>query len=101
MEKEIKEITQQQIDEWKAKWGSVYLVEIEEKKAYLRKPDRKALSAAAVVGKNDPIKYNEILLTNCWLGGDEVIKTDDSYFLGISGKLSEIIEIKEAELKKL
>jgi hypothetical protein len=96
-----KEVTQAQIDEWKAKHGSVFYVEIEGKKAYLKKPNRTALSAAAVVGKTDPMKYNEILLNNCWLAGDEEIKTNDDLFLGVSAKLSEIIEIKEAELKKL
>ena len=64
-------------------------------------PSRQALSAAAVVGKNDPMKYNEILLNNCWLDGDEEIKTDDSLFLGVSAKLGELVEVKEAELKKL
>ncbi|GHV11720.1 hypothetical protein FACS1894162_7350 [Bacteroidia bacterium] len=43
-------------------------------KCYLHRPDRKALSAASVIGKTDPLKYNEILLNNCWLGGDEEIK---------------------------
>jgi len=69
--------------------------------AYLKKPNRKALGAAAVVGKADPMKYNEILLNNCWIEGDEKIKTDDSLFLGVSAQLAELIEIKEASLKKL
>ena len=59
------------------------------------------LSAAATVGQKDPLKYNEIILANCWISGDEEIKTDDALFLGVSGVLSEIIEIKEATLKKL
>ncbi|KAA6348041.1 hypothetical protein EZS27_004493 [termite gut metagenome] len=96
-----KEVTQAQIDEWKVKYGDVFCIEVDGKIVYLRKPDRKALSAAAIVGKSDPIKYNEILLKNCWLAGDEEIKTNDDLFLGVSGKLSGIIEIKEAELKKL
>ena len=73
----------------------------EEKSCFLKSPDRRTLSAAAVVGKNDPLKYNEVLLNNCWIEGDEVIRTDDSYFLGVSGVLSEIISIKEGKLKKL
>ena len=47
------------------------------------------------------MKYNEIMLRNCWLAGDEEIKTDDALFLGVSAKLGELIDIKEAELKKL
>ena len=53
------------------------------------------------IGKTDPMKYNEILLNNCWLAGDEEIKTDDALFLGVSTKLGELVEVKEAELKKL
>lgn len=47
------------------------------------------------------MKYNEFLLNNCWLEGDEIIKTDDALFLGVSAQLAEIIEMKEATLKKL
>lgn len=35
------------------------------------------------------------------LAGDEEIKTDDALFLGVSTKLGELVEVKEAELKKL
>lgn len=91
----------QKIQEWKAKHGDVYRVEVDGHIAYLKKPSRKALGAAAVIGKQDPMKYNEVLLNNCWIEGDEVIKTDDALFLGVSAQLAEIIEIKEATLKKL
>lgn len=92
---------EQKVEEWKKKHVDVYLYEVDGKKCYLRKPDRKTLSAAAVIGKNDPLRYNEILLNNCWLDGDEEIKTEDKYFLGISGRLAELVEVSEGELKKL
>ena len=93
--------TVEQIEEWKKKPGDVFQVTVEGKTAYLHKPDRKALGAAAVIGKSDPMKYNEILLNNCWIAGDEEIKKDDALFLGVSAKLADLIEVKEAELKKL
>ena len=92
---------EEQISVWKKKHGDVFLYTADGKSCYLKKPDRSILSAAAVIGKNDPLKYNEILLKNCWLGGDEEIKTDDGLFLGISQRLAELVEIKEGELKKL
>ncbi|MCD8030078.1 MAG: hypothetical protein LUF04_10385 [Bacteroides sp.] len=101
MAKKEDKTMEQKISEWKEKYGEVFQVEVDGHVAYLRKPTRKALGAAAVVGKSDPMKYNEILLTNCWLEGDEEIKTDDSLFLGVSAQLAELIEIKEATLKKL
>lgn len=92
---------EEKIAEWKKAYGEVFQVEVDGHVAYLKKPTRKALSAAAVIGKTDPMKYNEILLNNCWIEGNEAIKTDDSLFLGISAQLAELIEIKEATLKKL
>ena len=55
----------------------------------------------ATIGTNDPMRANEVLLDNCWIAGDAEIKSDDSLFLGVAGKLAEIIDIKEAEIKKL
>lgn len=98
--KEVMTIAQK-IEEWKGKYGDVYQVEVDGHVAYLKKPSRKALGAAAVIGKSDPMKYNEVLLNNCWIEGDEAIKTDDALFLGVSAQLAEVIEIKEATLKKL
>lgn len=102
MKKEMKGVaTPEQIAEWKNKHKEVFGISVDGHVAYLKKPDRKALSYASGVGAKDPIKFNEIILENCWLGGSEEIKTDDSLFLGVSGKISELIEVKEAELKKL
>lgn len=93
--------TPEQIAQWKEKHGDVFAVSVDGHVCYLKKPDRKTLAYASSIGTKDPIKFNEVLLSNCWLGGSEAIKTDDSLFLGASGKLSEIIEVKEAELEKL
>lgn len=94
-------LTKEQVEELKSKHGDVYEIEVDGKFCYLKKPTRKVLSAAANAGQKDVMKYNEIILANCWLSGDEEIKTDDALFLGASGVLAEIIEVKEATLKKL
>jgi len=94
-------VTKQQIQEWKKQYGDVYVLNIEGKKAYLRTPDRQTLSYASTLATKDPLKFNEAILTNCWLGGDEEIKTDDALFLSASSKLGELIQIKEATLEKL
>ena len=97
----IEKTTEEKIAEWKNKYGDVFQVEVGGKNCFLHKPDRKTLSAAAVIGANDPLKYNEILLKNCWIEGDEEIKTNDELFLGVSGKLGEIVKVAEASIKKL
>lgn len=95
------EITQNQIEQWKEQHGGVFKVVVEDKVAYLKTPSRKVLGYASSLISKDPIKFNEIILNDCFLGGDEEIKTNDAYFLAASSKLSEIIEVKEAELVKL
>ena len=58
------------------------------------------MSYVATLG-NNPIRANEALLQNCWLGGDDSIKTDDDKFFGVSAKLAEIVQVKDAEITKL
>lgn len=94
-------VTPAQIAEWKKKHGDVFKITIEDKVCYLRKPTRKALGYASVAGKDNPLKFNEVILRDCWLAGDEEIKTDDTLFLSVSSKLTELIQIKETELEKL
>jgi hypothetical protein len=102
MQKElIKEPTEKDIEAWKKKYQDVYLVTTEEGvTAYLRKPDRKTLSFAMKSGQKDPLKFNEAILNNCLLGGT-MDMTDDDQFMAVSGKLDEIVTVKEAEIKKL
>lgn len=93
--------TKEQVEDWKKQYGTIHRFKVEDKSCYLRTPDRKTLSYAATAGKADPMKANEAILKNCWLAGDEEIMKDDAYFLAVSGKLDQIVEIKEAELEKL
>ena len=95
------DVTKEQIKQWKAKYKEVFVLRVDDKVAYLRTPDRATLSSASTLATKDPMKFNEAILTNCWLGGDEEIKTDDALFLSASSKLGELIQIKEATLEKL
>lgn len=95
------EATPEQIEAWKALHGEIFAITVEDKIGYLRKVDRKTLSFASTIGTKDPMKFNEVILANCWLGGDEELKTNDDYFLAVSGTLSQLIIVKEAELVKL
>lgn len=101
MREKGKKATAGQVGEWKEKHGDVYEVTIDGYVCYLRKPNRKELSYASTAGRNDPLKFNEVILNQCWLDGDEEIKTDDALFLGVSGQIAQLVEVKEAEIKKL
>lgn len=93
--------TEKQIAEWKTANKDVYMITVDGRVCYLRRPNRKELSYATVAGKSDPMKFNEVILNQCWLGGDEEIKTDDSLFMGVATQLATLVEVKEAEIKKL
>lgn len=94
-------VSQEQIQEWKAKHGDVYKITSGDKECFLRSPKRKELSYASLAGKDDPLAFNEVILKSCWLGGDEEIKTNDAYFIGASKVIGDVIQIKEAKLEKL
>ena len=98
-EKPIGEATAEQIKEWKETHKNVFAIKVDDADGrkhvcYLRAPKRKDLSAASVAGKADPLKFNEVILRQCWLGGD-------SLFLAASGMIPDIVEVGEAELEKL
>ena len=97
----IGQATPEQIAEWKAKYGVVKAIIVDGHIAYFKKPDRKIIGYASSIGTKDPMKFNETMMNNCFIGGSEAIKKDDDLFLSASSKLGELINIKEAELVNL
>lgn len=95
------EVTQDQIDAWKKQYAGVFRLTAKDanKQAYVRNPNRKELSYISQI--KDPIKFNEALLEACWLDGDQEIKTDDTIFMGLSEKISLLLDFQEVELEKL
>ena len=99
------EIGKEQIDIWKKKYIDVFEIEVEGKKAYLRKPDRKDISHATIeameLGVFNHIQYSETIMRDCWLGGDLEIIENDDLFLTTLPILQEISEVGKATIKKL
>jgi hypothetical protein len=93
--------TAEQIADWKKNHGAIYQVTVDDSICYVKTPNRKTMSMVASLGNSNPVRANEALLQNCWLGGDEDIKTNDEKFFGVSSQLAEIIQVKEAEITKL
>ena len=95
--------TKEQLKGWKEKYGEVFEISCEDKKAVLHKPTRKDPSFA-MAGSNqakDSVKFAEILLKQCWIDGDMEFQEQDNYFLAAVPVLGALSETKEAELKKL
>ena len=91
--------TKEQIAEWKDKHGELFEITVEGKSCILHRPTRRDLSYASVV--KDPIKMSEVMLAQLWVAGDEEIKTQDDLFLAAIQKMQDVLEVKEAEIKKL
>lgn len=87
--------------EWREKYGQIWVVEVEGRIAYFRKPDRSELRAAMVYTEKDKVKYMEILVEACMLGGATDIKTDDDLFFATSRVIPHLTSVKHAEIKKL
>lgn len=87
------------IQELKAKHGTIYEITVEGRSCIVRKPNRKDLSYIAVV--TNPVQMTETLLNQLWVEGDEEIRNDDELFFAAAKKLSDLIQVKEAEIKKL
>ena len=98
----MSKVTQEQIDQWKKKHGEIFKLDFEDgKEAFLKKPDRKIMSYAMTKMQSNPLGYAEVILNQCFLGGDEEVKTNDDYFFGAAAQLEQMIEAKNAALKKL
>lgn len=104
------EFSAEQIEGYKKKYGKIFLFESGDKSCILRLAGRNDLSlamlASTVVAPGstpvfDSNKYNESILFNCWIDGDEEIKTEDKYFIGVSEQLQVLIEKSTFQVKEL
>lgn len=91
--------SKEQVQEWKKKHGELFEITVDGKSCILHRPTRRDLSYAGVV--KDPIKMSETMLNQLWVDGDEEIKTDDALFFAAIQKMQDVLEVKEAEIKKL
>lgn len=107
MEKKKFEPTQADIKKWKAQYPGrdLHLITVKGKdgleyNCILKEPDRNTMSVA---GKfvNDPVQFNEVIFSNCWVDGDEEIKKDDYLKLSAEAKASTLVKFAEATIKKL
>ena len=71
----------------------------EQVKCWLKVPGRKVIGMATSLAGKDTVKFGEIIIKNCWLGGDMRIQDNDELFLSANSILGNIIKIKTAELK--
>ena len=90
--------TPEQIAAWKEKHGKVFKYEVDGKVCYLRTVDRNTYSLAASKVATSPAKFNEIVIENIWLGGDEDLKKKDTYYFGLIDFVEELMAKKKGSL---
>lgn len=96
--------TDEQVAKWKKQFpdGVHYYESADgEYAAVLRAPDRNVISVAAMESGGDPIKNVSIIVDNVWLGGDEALRKEDRYFLGLQKHVDSLLDIKQGTLRKL
>ena len=101
----IGEVSKEQIEEWKKKFGKVFFINVGGHVCYVKKPTRQILGYAGSVSMVNKVmnalKYNETILLNCWLGGSDEIKQRDDLVLGAGAHMMELVEIADSELGEL
>ena len=94
-------ITPEQIAQWKREHKTVHELEVDGYKCWLKAPNRETVRYAMQKGATDAIGMAEVLLQECWLGGDTEIGTDDELFMNAALEMQGLITFKTASLKKI
>jgi hypothetical protein len=73
--------------------------------AYFKKPGRQQMDFASAEaskgGKFSVDRFNQSLFNNCWIGGDEKVKTDEDLFLAATTQFGELSKVFDTEIKEL
>lgn len=97
-----KEITKEQIEQWKLQYGSIFRYKSEDGKVcYLKTPTLTIIDACKTIAGGSSIKFDIALVDNCWIEGDDELKTQDKYRMGLFDWLGGIIKKVDGELEEL
>ncbi len=96
------DFTKEQIAEFKAKHGHIFKYTASDgKSCILKAPDLLTIDACKTIAGNSSIQFDMALVENCWVAGDEELRTVDKYRLGLFEWLGVIIVKIEGELVEL
>lgn len=102
------QVSPEQIEGWKkdvkAKYGEghdVFAYCVDDKICYLRSVDRNTYALATAKVTQSPAKFNEVIIENIWLGGDEDLRKQDDYYYGLIEFIEELMAKKKGSLQKL
>lgn len=96
------EFTKEQIKGYKTKHGKVFRYKSKDgKSCILKAPDLEVIDACRVIANGSSVKFDKAMVDNCWIDGDEDIRTVSKYQLGLFDWLGGIIEKVDGELEEL
>lgn len=102
MSKQLKgQATPEQIAKWKEEHGKVFSYDVEDKICYLKPVSRPVYALAMAKVATSPAKFNDIIIENIWLGGDEDIRKVDAYYFGLIDFVEELMAKKKGSLSTL
>ena len=107
-EKTLQERIQEAVTLAKQKYDTIFVVEVGDKFAILRKADRNTYGKAighmtpipGIKNDPDPLSAGITLVTHCFVGGDPEIKSDDDYLIPAAMQAVAMIQQKRASLEK-
>ncbi len=95
-------VTKEQIAIWKKQYGGVYKYTTSDKKeCYLKRAGLDILDACRTISGGSSIKFDTALVENCWLAGDEELKTVDAYRMGLYEWIGGLIKKIDGQLEEL
>jgi hypothetical protein len=101
-------VTADQIKEWKKQYGDIHVVSTDIKEGnrvtcYLKPVTERHQYAAiySYIGANKLVEAGELILKNCWLGGDEIIKTNDKVNVSVAMAAYQAMDLPTSHVKKI
>ena len=101
----IGQATPAEIAAWKEKYtGGIYAVEVNDHIAYFKNPGRAEVNVAFAATRSENSKYLDLVekfMDLCFIGGSELILTEDALFLGACLVVREKMDGVPARIKNL
>ncbi len=93
-------MNEEKIKALKEQYGEIHHYKVKDKECFLRKPDIDDIDYAQSVSKSN-MGFKKALVNSIWLEGDEALRAETKYALGLFGLVSELIEVEVGNWVKL
>ena len=100
-------VSKSRMASWKKEFGKVHKIEVkvsesEKVTGYLREPSRDQYGTCAQIAqKKTALAGGEFILNNCWLGGDDRIKSDDKVYISAAISAMELFDFLPSSISEV